>query len=407
MTTNITDLYSDRAKAVLDNYFPFPEPKTPVKYNFDQGVPAPELYPLEDLKVYVQRALDTYGSLTCEYFGPAGYEEMTYGYAGLRQTIADRILRRDDRALSKDGIMLVNGSSHGLAMTAQAFLGPGDGAVAEALSFPFMVDYMERAGATIAPVAVDENGMDVEAVPGALQQLKDSGLRPKVIYSIPSFQVPTGTLMPLERRRRLVEIAQEWGVILIEDNCYHDLYFEQPPPPTLLSMDESGLVIQTDSFSKIVAPGLRLGWVAGTPTALNGVAAVRQDLGVSQLLAHALDLYLLDGKLEPRLEMLRPAYKLKRDVALAALQAHCAEHVTFVIPEGGIYFWLQVDEKVDCALVSEKLAADGVACRAGERFTNDPSGQQFFRMAFLHVDTGEIERGVAALGKALSTSVKA
>jgi 2-aminoadipate transaminase len=404
--TSIESLYSDRAKAVLDNYFPFPEPKTPVKYNFDQGVPAPELYPLADIQEYVHRAVESDGALTCEYFGSAGFEEMTYGYAGLRQTISDRIERRDGRALSKDGVMLVNGSSHGLAMTAQAFLSPGDGAVVEGLSFPFMVDYMERAGATLAPVPVDQEGMDVEAVPGALEDLKERGLRPKMIYTIPSYQVPTGTLMPIERRRRLVEIAQEWGVILVEDNCYHDLYFEQPPPPTLLSMDDSGLVVQTDSFSKILAPGLRLGWVAGTPEAVAGLAAVRQDLGVSQLLAHALDFYLKDGRLEPRLEMLRPAYKRKRDVALDALRKYCGKYLTFGIPEGGIYFWLQVDDRVDCALVSEKMAADGVACRPGERFTNDPAGRQYFRMAFLHVDPDEINRGVAALGHALSSSVR-
>jgi 2-aminoadipate transaminase len=400
------DLYSDRAKAALENSFPFPEPKVPVRYNFDQGTPAPELYPLDDLKEYVRRAVDADGVLTCDYYGAAGYEEMTYGYAGLRETLAERISRRDGRSVTRDGVMLVNGSSHGLALMAQAYLSPGDGAVAEALSFPFMVDYMQRAGAKVAPVPVDENGMEVDAVPKALQELRDSGLRPKLIYAIPSYQVPTGTLLPLDRRRRLVEIAQEWHVMLVEDNCYHDLYFDEPPPPTLLSMDDSGLVIQSDSFSKIVAPGLRMGWAAGSPVAIAAVAAVRQDLGVSQLIAHALNMYLNDGKLEPRLDMLRSRYKRKRDVALAGLQKHCADYVTYVIPEGGIYFWLDVNSDIDCAQVSERLASEGVACRPGERFTDDPSGHQFFRMAFLQVGEDEIERGVEALGRALGGSVK-
>jgi 2-aminoadipate transaminase len=267
-----------------------------------------------------------------------------------------------------------------------------------------MVDYMRSTGAKLATVPVDADGMDVEAVPKALQEIRDSGLRPKMIYAIPSYQVPTGTLLPLDRRRRLVEIAQEWGVMLVEDNCYHDLYFGDPPPPTLFSMDDDGLVIQTDSFSKIIAPGLRLGWMTAVPNAIAPVAAVRQDLGVSQLVARALDLYLNDGKLEPRLEMLRPNYKRKRDLALTALQEHCGDLLTYVVPEGGVYFWLQVDDRVDCAQVSELLASDGVACRPGERFTDDPSGRQFFRMAFLHVPEQEINRGIELLGRSLRAS---
>src|SRR5687767_9504917 len=115
MSRGPQDLYSARASALLDNEFPFEEPKTPVRWNFDQGTPAPELYPLDDLKGYVAKAVEQDGVLTCEYFGHAGYEEMTYGYAGLRSIVAERTSRRDGRPLTKDNIMLVNGSAHGLS----------------------------------------------------------------------------------------------------------------------------------------------------------------------------------------------------------------------------------------------------------------------------------------------------
>lgn len=405
MSKGPQDLYSARANALLDNEFPFEEPKTPVRWNFDQGTPAPELYPLDDLKAYVAKAVETDGILTCEYFGPAGYEEMTYGYAGLRSIVAERTGRRDGRPLTKANIMLVNGSAHGLSLIAQAYVGDGDGVVAENLSFPFMIDYIGRTGATVAPVPVDRDGMVVDEVPKALQSLVDRGLKPKMIYTIPSFQVPTGTCLPLERRQRLLQIAQEWGVMIVEDNCYHELYFDTPPPPTLFSMDDTGLVMQSDSFSKVMAPGLRLGWVNGTPEALAPVAAVRQDLGSSQLLSHALSLYLADGKLEERLSMLRPKYLRKRNLTLAALEKHCTDHVSFGVPEGGIYFWLEVDPAVDCAEVSRKLSAEGIACRPGERFTDDPAGKQFFRLSFLHVGEDEIERGIEKFGDILRSSV--
>ncbi|MCU1346748.1 MAG: PLP-dependent aminotransferase family protein [Acidimicrobiia bacterium] len=402
--TSFEHLYSDLARTALEQSFPFPEPKVPVRFNFDQGTPAPELYPLKEFKHYLTRAIDEHGADTCEYFGAAGYEEMQYGYAPLRATIAERIGRRDGRAFTRQNVMLTFGSVHALSLTAHAFLGAGDGAVVESLSFPYMVDYMGRTGASVATVPVDEQGMDVEAVPGALKTLRDAGLTPKMIYAIPSYQVPSGTLMPLERRRRLVEIAQEWNVLLVEDNCYHELYFEQPPPPTMLSMDTSGLVLQTDTFSKILAPGLRTGWALGAPQVLATLAAVREDLGTSQLIAHMLDLYLNAGELEPRLKMLRPLYKRKRDLALAALREHCGDNVKYVIPEGGIYFWLEVNDGIDCAQVSERIGQQGVACRPGERFTDDPKGRQFIRMAFLHVSEEEIEQGIKVLGEALAAS---
>jgi 2-aminoadipate transaminase len=403
----VQELYSDRAKALLDHYFPFPVPRVPVKYNFDQGAPAPELYPFDDLALYITKAIQRDGARAFDYHGDAGYEEMTYGFAGLRETLALRIEKRDGRPVRRGEVMIVNGSSHGLSLVAQAFLGPGDGAVVESLSFPFMLDYMQRAGATLEPVPVDDGGMDVEAVPAALQRLVDHGHRPKLIYVIPSFQVPTGTLMSLQRRRRLIEIAQSWGILVVEDNCYHDLYFDIRPPPTLFSLDESGVVVQSDSFSKVLAPGLRLGWLTGSSAALAPVAAVRQDLGSSQLLCHALDLYLGDGRLDSRLESLRPAYKAKRDIALAALREHCGDLVTFQVPQGGIYFWLRIDPRVDCAEVSSNLEKVGVACRPGERFTDDPSGAQYLRVSFLQVPKEEIERGIRELGTALRTSLHA
>jgi 2-aminoadipate transaminase len=249
------DNYSRKAATQLAGGFPFPEPKVPVTWNFDQGTPAPELYPLDDLKEYIAKAVQEDGVLTMEYFGAAGFEEMTWGYAGLRQILADRMAKRDGRPYGKDGVMLVNGSAHGLSLIAQAYAGEGDGVVVENLGFPFMVDYLGRTGARLEPVPLDSDGMIVDEVPNALQRIVDAGLRPTMIYTIPSYQVPTGTCLTRARRERLVEIAQEWGVMLVEDICYHDLYFDQPPPPTLSSMDDTGLVIQSDSFSKILAPG--------------------------------------------------------------------------------------------------------------------------------------------------------
>ena len=226
-----------------------------------------------------------------------------------------------------------------------------------------------------------------------------------MVYTIPSFQVPTGTLLPLERRRRLVELAEESGVDVVEDNCYHEKYYDKPPPSTLFGLDRSGLVIRTDSFSKMLAPGLRLGYVVGTPDAVAALDGVRQDLGVNQMIPRMLEAYLADGKLDPHLARARVINRRKTDLALDALRRYCDPLVTYQIPGGGIYFWLELAPQVDAEQVRLRAAAEGVGCRPGERFTADESGKRFLRLSFLHVPEDEIERGISVLGRALKASV--
>jgi 2-aminoadipate transaminase len=402
MTVNIDELVSRRVREAPAAYFT--KPPVPVTYDFDQGVPAPELYPLDDLVHYAAAALDKFGPSACAYVGGEGYEELSYGSAGLRQVLADRIRQRQGRDVGPQGVMLFNGSAQGLATLAATFCEPGDGVVVEALSFPFMVGYLASTGAELATVPLDHEGMDVDALEKVLDGFDERGVRPKLVYTIPTYQVPTGTCLSLTRREQLVDLVRRRGVILVEDNCYYDIHYEQPPPPTLFSLDDSGLVLQSDSFSKILAPGLRMGWVTGVPAAIAAVAKVRQDLGVSQWLARALELYVADGKLDVHIESLRAAYRRKRDIALAALREHCAPWVRFQVPQGGIYFWLEMSDAVDWDTVRDRVAQEGVACRPGERFTGDDSGRRFLRMAYLQVPEQEITRGVAALGRALAAS---
>jgi 2-aminoadipate transaminase len=402
MAPKIDELVSRRVREAPPAYFT--KPPVPITYDFDQGVPAPELYPLDDLAHYAAIALDRFGASSCAYVGGEGYEELSYGSLGLRLVLAERLARRQGRDLGPAGIMLFNGSAQGLATVAATFCEAGDGVVVEALSFPYMVGYLRSTGAEVATVPLDEDGMDVDALEKVLDSFEERGVKPKLVYTIPTYQVPTGTCMSLPRREQLIDLAGRRGVIVVEDNCYYDIYYEQPPPPTLLSLDDSGLVVQSDSFSKVLAPGLRMGWLAGTPEMVAAVAVARQDLGVSQWLARALELYVADGKLDDHIDELRTAYRRKRDIALAALAEHCAPWVRFRAPQGGIYFWLEMSEDVDWDQVRERVAQEGVACRPGERFTGDDSGRRFLRMAYLQVPEDQIRRGVAALGRALAAS---
>jgi 2-aminoadipate transaminase len=213
-------------------------------------------------------------------------------------------------------------------------------------------------------------------------------------------------VLPLDRRRHLLEVARRFGTIVLEDNCYYQLFYYEHPPPSLLGLDESGIVLQSGSFSKYLAPGLRMAWIAGPAATVAPLAGVRQDFAVSQLLARALARYLGDGRLESHLELLRDAYRHKHEIAAAALQKHCRPWVRFRVPRGGIYFWLELDDSVDADAALEHAAAGGVRFRPGVRFTGEDDGKRFLRLSCVQIPAPDIEPGIAALGQALAKALK-
>ncbi len=402
MTTTALPDFS--AKALASPAVFFPQYDTPPRYDFDQGMPDPSTYPLESLRACADTVLKNHGQAACGYFGAAGRSEMVYGYAGLRDSIAEWVGKRDKLALDRHNVILMNGSAAGLSMVANALVGPGDGAVVESTTFPYMASFLENTGATVLRAAVDGEGIVVDAVEQRLLEMRQQGLVPKLIYTIPTFHVPTGVLMPLARRQQLLELARRWNVYVVEDNCYNELWYDQPTPPTLLSLEPGGRVIQSDSFSKMLAPGLRTGWVVASPKVAAMIGRMRPDLGVSQFTSHVVNAWMANGRLDAHLNHVRPLYRRKRDVAADALRQHCGPFVKFNVPGGGIFFWLELAQGIDGQKVRETLLLDGVACRPGERFAGATSESGYLRMSFLQVPEDEIERGVALLGKAFAAA---
>jgi 2-aminoadipate transaminase len=200
--------------------------------------------------------------------------------------------------------------------------------------------------------------------------------------------------------------------MVLEDNCYYEFAYDDAPPPTLLALDESGFVLQSDSFSKYVAPGLRMAWLAGPRSAIEAVGRVRQDFAVSQLLARALVRFVERGHFDAHLDELRVAYRRKRDVTAAALRAHCGPLVRFAEPAGGFYFWLEIAAEVDWDAARAALATRGIAFRPGDHFvtaaTSTADGApaaRYVRISPMQVPETDIERGIAALGDALREAV--
>jgi 2-aminoadipate transaminase len=392
----------------------FPDPPAPVTFNFDQGIAAEETFPVGELKELMGRVLDSDGERALEYISfeydhgsdqivyIASYIELVLGYTGLREQVARWIARTQGTSdLVADGIILTSGSVQGIALAINAFLDPGDGALVESATFPYAMRFMEMAGATIRPVEIDREGIRIDALEARLRELQSAGVRPKLLYVIPTFQLPTGAVLPEDRRRALLEVAERWNLVVLEDAIYQELRFEGERVPSLLSLDRSGLVVQAHGFSKILAPALRLGWISGQPNMIEALASVRQDLGVSQWLCRMMAIYLAEDRLDAHIERANSVYRRKRDVAATMVRECCGDAVQFEVPQGGFYLWIKLADDVDWEKAQHAAAMGGVFCRPGERFMVGEQGQQYLRLAFSHAPDHELQRGIRVLGEAI------
>lgn len=400
----------------------FPDPPSPVTFNFDQGVPAEETFPIDDLLAIHAEVLRRDQARALEYisFGwdeehqkvlyLSTYVELVLGNTECREQVASWVSARQGlTGVGPDNIILTSGSVQAVALAINAFVDGGDAVFVEAGTFPYALRYFQMRNAHIRPVAVDREGMDVDDLERALSDMRDAGHRPKLVYTIATFQLPTGVCTSLARRRRLLELADEYNLVILEDNVYGDLRYSGEDIATLLSLDTAGRVVQFHSFSKIFVPGIRLGWAAGPEPLIAGMAAVRQDLGVSQWTARVMAEYLRRGLLDPHIEHINAVYRKKRDVAADAVRRHCGRWVSFDVPDGGFYLWLEISDELDWENVRVLSQEAGVAFRPGERFMGPDMaevGKGYIRLAFSHVREDEIERGIAALGEAMAKSVR-
>ena len=379
-----------------------------ITWNFDVGGPDPATFPVDDLSRLAEQVLRDESARALQY-GTLEHADLSYGYVGVREEIAERTLRREGRATEIMQVMLTSGGVQALTLACRAFLAPGDVMAVEAPTWGAVLHAATQLGAEALAIPMDAEGMRVDVLEAELARLAQEGRALKMLYTIATFNTPTGLCLSLPRRLRLLELADEYGFIVLEDDVYGELRYEGDDLPTLYSLDETGLVIKVNSFSKTLAPALRLGWVTGHPDAIATLGSVRGDLGVSQWLARLMARYLSEGLLDQHLAEIKGLYRNKRDVAAAALRERCGAWVDFRVPDGGFFLWIELSNDVDGAAVMKAAAAEGVDCRPGERFfgaSEQDQHKQWFRLAYSLVPIDEIERGITALGKAIANSIR-
>jgi len=400
----VKSLVSTAARRGRSGYLDLPE--VPVTWAFEAGLPDPATFPIDALARISEQVLRDDSALGLQYGG--GYHgSVVYGFEGLRALLAERTRALDGRDVGLRELMLTSGGVQALTATCQAFLDPGDSFAVEAPTWDAILSAARTTGAEAVAIPLDDEGMRVDLLEQQLPELARRGKPLKLVYTIDTFHTPTGVCLSLDRRRQLIELAREWNFVILEDNVYGDLRYDGFPIPSMFSLDDSGLVIKVDSFSKTLAPALRIGWVTGHADAIAALAAVRGDLGVSQWIARVVAGFLREGLYAPHLEAINALYRRKRDLAIRALREHCSEWLSWTEPDGGFFLWLEANEAIDGRQVLRHAIARGVVCRPGERFFGDgEQGRQFFRLAFVTVPEAEIERGIRVLGEALRASVR-
>jgi len=371
--------------------------------SFAGGLPAPEVFPIEAFKHSCDRVLSNYGSQALQY-------STTEGYLPLREFIAERSGFYDVK-ISPDNILITSGSQQALDLLGKILINPGDRILVESPTYLGAIQAWASYGAEYVTVPMDNHGMNTEHLEEALR------CGPKLIYVLPNFQNPTGVTLALERREALIELADKYGVPIIEDDPYGQLRYKGVQLPSVLTLDDRlhctdeagycGNVIYLSTFSKIMAPGIRLAWVIAPSVIIKKMVQAKQgaDLHTStfnQMVAYEVA---KDGFLEEHIDTIREIYSERRNIMLAALDSYFPPNVDWTHPEGGLFLWGTLPDNLDAAEVLKSAVESKVAFVPGAPFFPLSGGHNTFRMNFSNASPGLIREGISRLGQVLKESM--
>jgi 2-aminoadipate transaminase len=360
------------------------------------GLPAPELFPIDEYRRAFEWVLESDGAVALQY-GPSE------GYRPLRTYLAERLTGFGMRCTADD-ILITNGSQQALDLIGKIMLDPDDVVVVEKPTYLGALQAFNQYQASYVVVPMDEDGMRVDELEPLLARPLPTGRRVKFIYAIPNFQNPTGRSLSLPRRKRLVEMASHYGVPIVEDDPYGELRYEGERLPTLKSLDTTGSVIYLGTFSKILAPGLRLGWVVTSPEAMEVLLHGKQpaDLHTGMIQQMATYEVCRSGFVDGHVEQVKAFYKERRDVMLDALEEHFPRQAHFTHPAGGLFVWAELPRHVDTRELLVDAVQDRVAFVPGQGFHPDNTGTNTMRLNFSNVPPEQLREGVRRLGTAIA-----
>ncbi len=370
----------------------------PDAIHFSAGFPDSDYFPKDQIKEITNYVMDNEASIALQY-GPSA------GYRKLREHIVD-LANTKNQKVTIDNVMLVNGSTESFDLLCKVFINPGDYIIIEEPSYSGAIASFEAFGCKLLPIPIDDDGIIPALVEKAIAEKAAVGIQVKFMYILPNYQNPTGVTLTLERRKTLLEIAIQYGVLIFEDDPYIEFRFEGDELPTIKSLDDTGLVIYTTTFSKTFAPGTRIGWIVADSELIKVLSIAK---GLTSLMGSTLTQALaaefsLRGELTRHVDKSRSLYKHRRDTMIAALAKYMPDCVTWTKPKGGYFLWVTIPEdKIDGIKLLKGAVEAGVAYRPGPAFYSvEGKGYNQARLCFTAVNEEKITEGVRRFSKVIS-----
>jgi len=365
------------------------------QYHFVGGHNDTDSVPVDGLVAAATAVLKREGSSLSTY----GMTSGPLGYRPLREFIARKLAQEAGIACSIEEILITSGSLQGLDLVNQVLLAPGDTVIVEHMTYGGAITRLQRLGANIVGVAVDHDGLSDTALKSTLDLLRSRAIRPKYIYTIPTVQNPTATVMSEARRRKILALSSGYGVPLFEDECYADLVWEGKRPRAFRALTEDDRVIHIGSFSKSIAPALRIGYlVTGWPL-MSRILAIKNDGGSGAIEQMILAEY-CQGHFDDHVQVLRKTLRRKLDVLVEALRSRFGTAAEFEYPAGGIFLWVNLPDGVDTTRLAQVALQSGVAINPGaEWMTDSVAGHRWLRLCFAHPSEQVIREGIEKLAQ--------
>jgi 2-aminoadipate transaminase len=369
--------------------------RKPGVISFGGGLPDPSLFPVDEIAEITGKVLKEKGYLALQYGPTAGEPEMLQALQTHMDEFGDRT--------SEEQICLTSSSQQGLDLLTLLFIDEGSPIVMESPSYLGGIQAFARAGADMQPIPLKEDGMDLEHLVKVLKDLEARGRKPRFIYVIPDYQNPSGITMTLDHRKQLLAIAGDYGVPLVEDSPYRELSFTGKTFPSLWTLAGGKGVIMLKTFSKVLFPGMRMGWMVAEEPVIDKIVMLKQSVDLctpsfSQLI---LAEYIRRGKMKQSIDKAIECYRPKLEVMLASLEKHMPEEVAWSIPTGGMFIWLTLPERIDTKEIFTTVIEHNVAYVIGQPFHCDHSGSNTLRLNYSFPSIEKIDTGIERLAAAI------
>ncbi|ADL18773.1 Multiple substrate aminotransferase [Acidilobus saccharovorans 345-15] len=367
------------------------------------GLPGPEVFPKEELAAIASRVIEELGDSALQY-------SPTLGVMPFREAVADFVRGKGVKVTDNDRVAVTTGSQEAIYLLAMTLINPGDGIIVESPTYLAALNVFRYYGANFISIPLDENGMRTDLLEDSIKKAKEKGINVKMIYTVATCHNPTGVIMSDDRRKELMEIASKYDLLVIEDDPYSFFVFDDDVNFThLKTMDDEGRVIYLGTFSKILAPGLRLGYMIADRQLVRAVELAKQMVDLhSSTLSQYIALYAIkEGVVDRTIEKARKSYREKRDVMIEALEEYMPDGSHWFRPRGGLFAFIYLPEGVDTSDMLQMAIDRGVAYVPGRSFFSDGSGANAMRINFSYLPPDKLREGIRIIANTAVDYLKA